>query len=431
MAIAPLWKTGLLIGAFAAFSGGPSKFASKIDSLAASVEQEVIQLRHHFHQFPELSNREFKTAEKIAEILRGLGLEVKTGVAKTGVVATLVGGKPGKTVALRADIDALPVEERTGLAFASKEKGDLEGKNVSVMHACGHDAHTAILLGVAKVLSQVKAEIPGKVVFLFQPCEEGPPGDEEGGADLMVREGVLKGVDAIFGLHVKKELNVGEIGYREGGIMAAADRFVLKIKGKQTHGSTPWTGVDPVMVSAQVVQGLQNIVSRQTDLVENPAVISIGSINGGLRFNIIPEEIEMVGTVRTLDSDMQDEIHRRMHQTVKGITESAGATAELRIQKMCPVTTNDPELTRRMVPTLQSVAGTDHVQVVKPIMGAEDFAFYQQQIPGLYFFVGITPQGQSPESAAPHHTPEFFVDDTGMLLGVRSLCHLAVDYLGR
>lgn len=430
MALIPLWKTALLAGAICSLSGGPSKLSSRVDDLATSVEQEVIQLRHHFHQYPELSNREFKTAAKIAEYLQGLGLEVRTGVAKTGVVATLLGGKPGKTVALRADIDALPVEERVPLAFASKEKGELEGKTVSVMHACGHDAHTAILLGVAKVLTSLKAQIPGKVVFLFQPCEEGPPGDEEGGADLMVREGVLEGVDAIFGLHVKKELNVGEIGYREGGIMAAADRFVLKIKGKQTHGSTPWTGVDPVMVSAQVVQGLQNIISRQTDLVENPAVISIGSINGGLRFNIIPEEIEMVGTVRTLDSGMQDEIHRRMHQTVNHIAESAGATAELKIQKMCPVTTNHPELTRRMLPSLQAAAGKEHVTVVKPIMGAEDFAFYQQKIPGLYFFVGITPKGQSPESAAPHHTPDFFVDDTGLLLGVRSLCYLAVDYLG-
>lgn len=407
----------------------PGGIEDKIDQLSKQYEQEVIDLRHHFHENPELSNREFKTAERIAAELKALGLEVQTGIAHTGVVATLKGGKTGKTVALRADIDALPVEERTGLSFASKAKGTLNGQEVPVMHACGHDAHTAILLGVAKILSQVKADIPGEVRFIFQPAEEGPPAGEKGGASLMVEEGVLKGVDAIFGLHIKKELNVGQIGYKPQGFMAAADRFVIKVKGKQTHGSTPWTGVDPIVVSSQIVQGIQNVVSRQTNLVEAPAVISVGSIHGGLRFNIIPEEVEMVGTIRTLDSDMQDRIHEHLRRMVKSIAESAGATAEIDIQKMCPVTYNNVDLTAQMLPTLQSVAGTENVHAIKPIMGAEDFAFYTDIIPGLYFFVGATPTGKDPEAAAPHHTPEFFVDDSSLRLGVRALSRLAVDYL--
>lgn len=409
--------------------GGPDKLYPKIDQLADKYQQEVISLRRHFHQNPELSNREFKTAARVAEELKKLGLEVKTGIAHTGVVAILKGGKAGKTVALRADMDALPVEERTGLDFASVAKGELNGQEVPVMHACGHDAHTAILLGVAKVLSEIKDDLHGEVRFFFQPCEEGPPAGEEGGAYLMVKEGVLEGVDAIFGLHVKKELNVGQIGYKPEGFMAAADRFVVKVKGKQTHGSTPWTGVDPIVVASQIIQGFQNIISRQVNLVQAPAVLSVGSIHGGLRFNIIPEEIEMVGTVRTLDSKMQDHIHERMHKTANSIAESAGATVEVDIQKMCPVTWNNVELTAQMLPSLQAAAGAENVQAIKPIMGAEDFAFYSDEIPGLYYFVGVTPKDQSPEAAAPHHTPEFFVDESGLNLGVRSLSRLAVDYL--
>lgn len=419
----------LLLTTFGLSGGAPTELHERIEQLAGQQEQQVIDLRHHFHQHPELSNREFKTAERIAQELQGMGLEVRTGIAHTGVVATLKGGKPGKTVALRADIDALPVPERTGLPFASTATGMLDGNEVPVMHACGHDAHTAILLGVAKVLSQVREQIPGEVRFIFQPAEEGAPAGEEGGADLMVREGVLEGVDAIFGLHIKKELNVGEIGYKPEGFMAAADRFVIKVKGKQTHGSTPWTGVDPIVVASQIVQGIQHIVSRQTNLVEAPAVISVGSIHGGLRFNIIPEEVTLVGTIRTLDSEMQDRIHEHLNRTAQSIAESAGATAKVDIQRMCPVTYNDVDLTAQMLPSLQAVAGTDKVTAVKPIMGAEDFAFYQKEIPGLYFFVGCTPIGQSPEAAPSHHTPEFFVDDASLLLGMRSLARLAVDYL--
>ncbi len=431
----PLLLIGFLAFLFLSFAPnetlekGPDKLYLKIDQLAHQYNEEVISLRRHFHQNPELSNREFKTSARVAEELKMLGLEVQTGVAHTGVVAVLKGGKPGKTVALRADMDALPVEERTGLAFASTVKGELNGQEVPVMHACGHDAHTAILLGVAKILVAIREDLPGEIRFLFQPCEEGPPGDEEGGAKLMVEAGVLKGVDAIFGLHVKKELNVGEIGLKPEGFMAAADRFVIKIKGKQTHGSTPWTGVDPIVVSSQVVQGLQNIVARQTNLVQAPAVISVGSIHGGLRFNIIPEEVELVGTIRTLDSKMQEDIHRRVLRTVNSICESAGATAEIKIQKMCPVTWNDVSLTEQMLPSLRETAGSEHVAMLKPIMGAEDFAFYSKEVPGLFYFVGITPKGTAPEDAAPHHTTEFFVDESGLELGVRSMARLAVDYL--
>ncbi|MCL4109462.1 UNVERIFIED_CONTAM: hypothetical protein GTU68_037727 [Idotea baltica] len=297
------------------------------------------------------------------------------------------------------------------------------------MHACGHDAHTAILLGVAQVLTAVKDELPGTVKFFFQPCEEGPPAGEKGGAALMVEEGVLEGVDAVFGLHVKKELNVGQIGLKPEGFMAAADRFVITLQGKQTHGSTPWTGVDPIVLSSQIVQGLQNIVSRQTNLVKAPAVVSVGSIHGGLRFNIIPEEVTLVGTIRTLDSDMQDDIHTNLRRMVKGICDANGATATVEIEKMCPVTWNDVDLTAKMLPSLQATAGADNVQTLKPIMGAEDFAFFAGKVPSIYYFVGVTPIGQSPDDAPPHHTPEFFVDESGMLLGVRSLSRLAADYL--
>lgn len=418
-----------LLFSFRSPSETPEALKRHIAKGSTQVQKAVIELRRHFHEHPELSNREFKTAARVARELNALGLETSTQIAHTGVVGILKGGLPGKTVALRADMDALPVEERTGLSFASKQKGLVNGQEVPVMHACGHDAHTAILLGVAKILSDHKELIPGTVKFIFQPCEEGPPKGEEGGAALMVKENVLDGVDAIFGLYVKKELNVGQIGYRSEGFMAAADRFVIRIKGKQTHGSTPWTGVDPIVVSSQVIQGLQNIISRQTNLVENPAVLSIGSIHGGLRFNIIPEEVELVGTLRTLDPAMQNDIHKRIQNTVDAICQSAGAKAEVTIEKMCPVTRNHPGLTQQMLPTLENVAGKEHVNSIKPIMGAEDFAYYTEKIPGLYFFVGVTPKGDDPAQAAPHHTPEFFVDEDGLQLGVHSLARLAVDYL--
>ena len=419
----------LTVSGFAAIPPDPLKV--KVDALADQVEKKVIQWRRDFHEHPELSNREFETSKKVAAHLSALGIEVKTGVAHTGVVGLLKGGKPGPVVALRADMDALPVPERTGLPFASKVRAEFNGQEVSVMHACGHDVHTAILMGVAEVLAGISKDLPGTVKFIFQPSEEGAPAGEEGGADLMVKEGVLLNPkpEVIFGLHIKKEHNVGEIGYRPGGFMAAADRFVIKIHGKQTHGSTPWTGVDPIVVAAQMVNAIQTIVSRQVNLVDDAAVVSVGSIHGGLRFNIIPEEVELVGTIRTLNIATQDRIHERLRATVKGIAESAGATAEVEIQKMCPVTFNHAEVTAKMLPTLQAVAGRENVILDKAIMGAEDFAFYQQEIPGLYFFVGATPKGENPAAAPSHHTPEFFVDESGMKLGVRALCHLTLEYM--
>lgn len=416
---------------FAGNPGGNAALKTQIDALADKVEEKVIAWRRDLHEHPELSNREFETSKKVAAHLKSLGLEVQTGIAHTGVVGVLKGGKPGPVVALRADMDALPVEERTGLPFASKVKATFNGKEVPVMHACGHDVHTSILMGVAEVLAGVKKELPGTVKFIFQPSEEGAPAGEEGGADLMVKEGALTNPkpEVIFGLHIKAEHNVGDIGYRPGGLMAAADRFVIKVHGKQSHGSTPWAGVDPIVIGSQMVTAIQTIVSRQVNLVDDAAVVTVGSMHGGLRFNIIPEEVELIGTIRTLNTETQDLIHERLRATVKGIADAGGATADIEIQKMCPVTYNDLDLTNQMVPTLQAVAGTDHVILDKAIMGAEDFAFYQKEIPGLYFFVGATPKDQDPGTAASHHTPEFFVDETGMKLGVRALSHLTIDYM--
>ena len=419
----------LLISGANFVAGGPS-LHEKIDQLVSEIDGKVIEWRRDIHENPELSNREFKTAEKIAAHLKSLGMEVQTGIAHTGVVGILKGGKPGPVVALRADIDALPVTENTGLAFASTVKADFNGQEVGVMHACGHDAHTAILMGAAEVLTSIKADLKGTVKFIFQPCEEGAPKGEEGGAELMVKEGVLSNPkpDAIFGLHVKKELNVGQIGYRPGGIMAATDRFTIKVKGKQTHGSTPWTGVDPIVTASQIIMGLQTIVSRETPLVNDAAVVTVGSIHGGLRFNIIPSEVELIGTVRTLNDATQDRIHEAIRLKATKIAESNGATAEVVIEKMCPVTYNDPAVTGQMVSSLQDAAGAENVNQIKAIMGGEDFAYYQKEIPGLYYFVGVTPVGKDAGAAPPHHTPEFFIDESGLQLGVKSLCYLVVDY---
>ena len=402
----------------------------KIDKLSVQIEPKVITWRHHFHQYPELSNREFKTAAKVADHLSALGFEVKTGIAHTGVAGILRGGKPGPVIALRADMDALPVTERVNIGFASKEKTQFNGREIGVMHACGHDTHIAILMGVAEILSQLKSTLKGTVVFIFQPAEEGAPEGEEGGADLMIKEGVLDNpeVEVIFGLHINSKTEVGKLNYRSHGIMAAANSFKIKVKGIQTHGSTPWTGVDPVVTSAQIINGLQTIVSRQMELTKAPAVISVGSIHGGVRSNIIPEEVEMVGTIRTLDNEMRKIIHEKIVHTATTIAESQGAVAEVSIRKGYPITYNDPELTAAMEGTLKRVAGHDNVNYMDPITGAEDFSFFQEKIPGLYFFIGGMPEGQDPVTAAPHHTPDFYVDDAGMLLGMRAFCNLVVDY---
>lgn len=408
-----------------------NKLAKRIEVMAKDIEPKVIAWRRDFHQFPELSNREFKTAEKVAAHLKNLGLKVQTGVAKTGVVAILEGGKPGPVVALRADMDALPVPERVNIPFASKEKTTYNGQNVGVMHACGHDSHVAILMGVAEILTSLKSEIHGTVKFIFQPAEEGAPEGEEGGAKLMVQENVLENpkVDVIFGLHINSMTEVGKIRYKPEGTMAASDRFTIKVKGKQTHGASPWAGVDPIVVSAQIVNGLQTIVSRQLPLTEEAAVISVGAIHGGVRNNIIPETVEMEGTIRSLNNEMQDQIHKKMELTATKIAESAGATAEVKINRGYPVTYNNPSLTDMMIPTLEAVAGKENVVLQKAVTGAEDFSFFAQKIPGFFFFLGGMAKDKSPEDVAPHHTPDFYIDENGFTLGVKALCNLTLDYL--
>ena len=395
------------------------------------VESKVIEWRRDFHQNPELSNREFKTAEKITKHLLGLGIKVKTRVAHTGVVGVLKGGLPGPVIALRADMDGLPVTERVKIPFASKVKSTYLGKEVGVMHACGHDTHVAMLMGAAEVLASMQKELKGTIVFIFQPAEEGAPPGEEGGAELMIKEGVLDDpkVEVAFGLHISSGLEVGKIRYKPRGALAASDRFVIKVKGKQTHGSRPWGGVDPIIVAAQIMQGLQLIVSRQTELTKEAAVISVGKIQGGVRNNIIPEEVEMIGTIRTLDTDMQSIIHDKIRLTATKFAESAGATVDVDIQIGYPVTFNNPELTRKMIPTLFRIAGEDNVHLFPASTGSEDFSFYAQKIPAFFFFLGGMPKGQDIFTAPPHHTPDFFIDESGMKLGVQSLCNLAIDYM--
>jgi amidohydrolase len=408
------------------------KIQTKIDQQAKDIEPKVIEWRRHFHQYPELSNRETKTAARVAEHLKSLGIEVQTGVAKTGVVGILKGGKPGPVIALRADMDALPVTERNSLPFASKEKTTFNGQETGVMHACGHDSHVAILMGVAEVLSKNKAEIKGTVKFIFQPAEEGPPAGEEGGADLMVKEGVLDNpkVDVIFGLHIRSISPLGQIEYKPMGFMAASDWFTIKVFGKQSHGSAPWMGIDPIVVSAQIINGLQTIISRQTELTKEAAVISVGRINAGIRENIIPEYAEMSGTIRTFDPEMQKSIHEKIKLTATKIAESAGARAEVTIDSKTAVTYNDPALTEKMVASLQRAAGGEkNVVRINAQTGAEDFASYQKKVPGLFFFVGACPPGQDPSKAPSHHTPDFMMDESSMVTGVKALLNVTFDYM--
>lgn len=415
------------------FIGGSLTMNAQIpDKAYQKIESKVIEWRHDIHQHPELSNREFRTAKKVAEHLQSLGLEVETGVAHTGVVGLLKGKKPGKVVALRADMDALPVEERNDLPYRSKETGEFMGKTVPVMHACGHDTHVAILMGVAEVLSQ-NNDFAGSVKFIFQPAEEGPPPGETGAAKMMVEQGVLKNpdVDAIFGLHISSGTPVGQINYKPEGTMAASQRFVIQIKGKQAHGSTPWQSIDPIVVAAQIVDGLQTLVSRNSELTKEAAVVSVGSIHGGVRFNIIPEDVEMIGTIRTLDPDMKEVIRERMKVLVPSIAEAYGAKATVDIQDGTAITYNDKALTKQMLPTLVKVAGKENVNLINAITGAEDFSYYQQEVPGLFFFLGGTPLDMDPKLAPSHHTPDFFVDDSGMLLGVKALSQLTLDYLAK
>lgn len=400
-----------------------------INASAEKVESKVIEWRRDFHQNPELSNQEFETAKKIAKHLKSLGLEVTENVAKTGVVAILKGKKGGKTVALRADIDALPVTERVDIPFKSTIKANFLNTEVGVSHACGHDTHTSILMGVAEVLSKHKDKINGTVKFIFQPAEEGPPPGEEGGAKLMIKEGVLKNpdVDAIFGLHINSGTDVGKIRYKPGGTMAAVERFVINVKGKQTHGSAPWSGVDPILISAKIIDGLQTIISRESPLVNEAAVITVGKITSGVRFNIIPESAEMIGTVRTLDPEMRTLIIKRMNEMVPSIAKAYGGDATITFQNNTSITYNDPDLVKMMLPTIQGVAGKENVLLSKATTGGEDFSYFQEVVPGFYFFLG----GKTPGSkeVAPHHTPDFYIDESGLLLGVKVMSQLTLDYL--
>lgn len=404
---------------------------ARIDEHASKLEQQVIAWRRDFHANPELGNREKRTAEVVAAHLKKLGLDVQTGVAYTGVVGLLRGGRPGKVVALRADMDALPVTEEVDLPFASKVKDEYEGHEVGVMHACGHDAHVAILMAVAEILASLKDELNGSVKFIFQPAEEGPPTGEEGGARLMIKEGVLENPrpDAIFGLHVIAGIETGKIGYRSGPALASSDSIGITIEGKQTHGAFPWLGVDPIVVASQVVLGLQTISSRQMDSTKEPLVITIGSIHGGVRANIIPDSVEMIGTMRTFDQEMREEARVRIKNTAEMIAKSSGAKACVHIEQDYDVTNNDTALTEAMLPTLERVASRENVFIAQKVMGTEDFSFYQNVVPGFFFLVGITPK--EVKSPAANHSPLFYVDETGLLLGVRSLANLAVDFLDK
>ena len=401
----------------------------RVLELSKEIEPKVVNWRHWVHENAELSNREFKTAAYVAAHLKSLGFEVQENVAKTGVVGILKGGKPGPVIGLRADMDGLPVKERADIPWASKQMGEYNGAPVPVMHACGHDTHVAILMGVAEVLNAVKSDLRGTIKFIFQPAEEGAPPGEEGGAALMVKEGVVKGMDAIFGLHINSKTEAGKVRYRPAGIMAAVNSFNIKIKGVQTHGSTPWTGVDPIVTAAQIINNAQTVVSRSLPLTKAAAVLTFGKIAGGVRSNIIPEEVELVGTIRTLDADMRQTLFDRFETIVKNTGESNGAEAILTINKGYPITYNDPTSTAMMAETFTEVAGAANVESsMDAITGAEDFSFFQEEIPGLYFFIGGMRVGQDPVTAAPHHTPDFYVDDSGLLNGIKLLSRMAVDF---
>ena len=430
-------KSAMLLAGFVALTHLPqatqaTDWEAMVSDAATKVNDRVVELRHHFHANPELGNREFKTAKKIAEHLRSLGIDsIKEGVAHTGIVAVLKGGKRGPTVALRADMDALPVTEKTGLPFASKVTTKWRGVETGVMHACGHDAHMAILLGVAEVLASMRSQIPGNVKFIFQPAEEGAPIGEEGGADLMIKEGALGGKykpGAIFGLHVFPA-PAGAITYKAGGMMAASDGLNITVKGVQTHGSMPWGGVDPIATAAQIINALQTVVSRQVDISNEPAVVTIGSINGGNRGNIIPDKVEMTGTIRTFDMAMRDDIHARVTRTAELVAKSFGAEAEVFIRHGYPVTRNDAALTEQMLPVLNRIAAGGRAVEIKPIMGAEDFSYYANEIPGLFFGLGVAKDGAAEGESASNHSPYFYVNDRALPYGVEALASLALTWL--
>jgi len=423
-------KRLLLVGSLFVLLQATAQQNEKIENAVAKIESKCIAWRRDFHEHPELGNREFRTAKIIADHLRSLGIEVKENVAKTGVIGILKGGKPGPVIGLRADMDGLPVTERVNLPFASKAKAVYNGQEVGVMHACGHDTHVAMLMSVAEVLAGMKNDLAGTVKFIFQPAEEGPPQGEEGGAALMVKEGVLNNpdVDVMFGLHINAQTPVGQIKYREQGMMAASDWFTIKIHGKQSHGAQPWLGIDPVVIGTQIIQGLQTIVSRQAELTKDPVVISTTIFKAGVRENIIPEEVTLAGTIRTLDTAMQKDVWMRIERTAKNIAEASGATADVEITPKTLVTYNNPKLTQMMLPSLQKATGNNAI-VMDAQTGAEDFSFFAAKVPSLFFYVGGMTPGKDPKTTAAHHTPDFYIDEAGMKTGIKAFCYLVTDYM--
>lgn len=425
----------LLVAALSAALCGPAfAQATDVEALAAKVDAKVQAWRRDIHQHPELGNRETRTAALVAEHLRALGLEdVRTGVATTGVTAVLRGGKPGPRIAIRADMDALPVTERSGLPFESKATATFRGETVGVMHACGHDAHTGILMGVAEALAGMKADLPGEVLFVFQPAEEGPPDGEEGGAEEMLAQGIFDSFkpEAVFGLHVFSTLNAGQVGWRSGPLMAASDRFNIVVKGRQTHGSRPWGGVDPIVAAADIIGTSQTIVSRRQNISKLPVVVSFGAIKGGIRYNIIPDEVELIGTIRTFDEGMRQAVFADLKNVAEKVAAAHGATvvAQVPDTKGNPVTVNHPGLTARVLPSLEKAVGASNVVEMDLTMGAEDFSFYANEVPGFFFFVGATPVGQDALKAPSNHSPEFFLDESALKVGTRAMLQVALDYL--
>ena len=398
-----------------------------IDKAISKNLNTIIDLRHQIHQYPELGNREYKTAKLVAKHLRSLGIKVETDIAHTGVVGVLKGNKPGPVVAVRADMDALPVTEETDLPFKSTVKTTYLDKEVGVMHACGHDIHTSVQLGVASVLASMKRSLPGTVKFIFQPAEEGPPPGEEGGAELMLKEGVFDNPkpSAVFGLHTHAALEVGELGLTIGPAMAAVDQFIITIKGKQSHGAYPHKSVDPIIMATEVVTAFQTIRSRSLSPLE-PSVVTVGIIRGGERFNIIPEEVHLEGTVRTYDPEVQDMVEKRMNEILKGITLAYGGSFELNYERGTPATINNPELCKQMIPTLERVVGKDNLKMMDPVMGGEDFALFANEVPGIYYRLGVVKPGTT---SGWIHTPTFRADDSCLEVGIRAMSNMVVDYL--
>ena len=420
----------IAIGLIFCVSAQSQVLPKNFNDLTKQVEPNLIEWRRHFHEFPELSNREFNTGKYIADYLKSIGLEVKYPIAKTGVVAILKGAKPGPNIGLRADIDALPVLERAPISFASKVKSEYNGQQVSVMHACGHDAHTAILMATAKTLKDMQKDLAGTVVFLFQPAEEGSPNNEEGGAPLLIKEGAMDNpkLDVVFGLHMAASLPAGMLAYKSGAAQASSDLFKIIVHGKGSHGAMPWGSVDPIVVSAQIIEGLQHIVSRQSDLTKAPLVISVGSLHAGVRANIIPESAQMDGTIRSLDATMRKETHEKIKQTASAIAAANGATVEVDIKTQTLVNYNDPALAKKAAISLTKVAGADNVFESNWTTAAEDFSFYGERAPTFFFSLGGMEKGKKSNEVGGHHTPDFYLDESGFINGVKAFCNLVFDY---